>query len=322
VQRPMSVAGFSLPIMTDIAADRYSLSEDPKPLKGRIAIVSGASRGAGRGIAMELANSGAIVYCTGRSVRGDTTGRPESIDETVDLIRDAGGTAIALRADHTDPKQVEAVFGRIDEERDGRLDIVVNDIWGGDELTEWGRPFWEHSLEKGLRMLERAVSTHLITSHYAVPLLVARRGGVVFEITDGKTYDYRGSFYYDLAKTAAMRMAMTMADELRPHGVAAIAVTPGFLRSEAMLGDLDESNWREKIQEDRFFAFSETPRYIGRAVAALAADPSIMARSGRTLATWDLAEQYGFTDTDGTQPHWERNFKTESLRDETGPGES
>jgi NAD(P)-dependent dehydrogenase (short-subunit alcohol dehydrogenase family) len=285
-----------------------------RSLENQVAIVAGATRGAGRGIAVELGAAGATVYCTGRSVRGKTTGRPETIDETAELVTQAGGQGIAVQVDHTQPAQVDALFQRIAGERKGQLDIVVNDIWGGDELAEWDVPFWEHSLQAGLTMLERAVNTHVITSHYAAPLLVRRKRGVIFEITDGKTYDYRGTFFYDLVKVTVMRMALTMAKELEPHQVAAMAVTPGFLRSEAMLEHfgVTEQNWRDGAKQDRFFAFSETPHYIGRAIVALASDPNILSKTGQTLATWDLVEEYGFTDLDGTQPHWERNYRAET----------
>lgn len=280
-------------------------------LKGKVALVAGATRGAGRGIAVELGAAGATVYCTGRSVRGNTTGRLETIEETAELVAKAGGQGIAVQVDHTKPAEVKALIDRIDKEQSGQLDIVVNDIWGGDELTEWHAPFWKHDLTKGLAMLERAISTHIITSHFATPLLVKRKSGIIFEITDGKTYDYRGSFFYDLVKTAVMRMAKTMAIELESYNVAAIAVTPGFLRSEAMLEGFGatEANWQEGAKKDRLFAFSETPHYIGRAITALAADPKIMDKTGQTMATWDLAEEYNFTDLDGRQPHWQRNFE-------------
>jgi NAD(P)-dependent dehydrogenase (short-subunit alcohol dehydrogenase family) len=286
-----------------------------KPLKGKIALVAGATRGAGRGIAVELGAAGATVYCTGRSVRGQTTGQPETIDDTAELVTKAGGKGIAVRVDHTKPAEVEALIARINKEQNSHLDIVVNDIWGGDELAQWGVPFWAHDLDNGLKMLDRAINTHIITSHYAAPLLVKRKQGIIFEITDGKTYDYRGTFFYDLVKITVMRMAKTMAIELEPHNVAAIAVTPGFLRSEAMLGDLTEENWRERIKQDKFFAFSETPHYIGRAIVALAADPKVMTKTGQTLATWDLAEEYGFIDLDSTQPHWQRSYEAEIAKE-------
>lgn len=287
-----------------------------RDLEARVAVVAGATRGAGRGIAVELGTAGATVYCTGRSVRGKTTGRPEAVDETAELVTRAGGTGISIQVDHTHPGQVKALFERIASEQNGQLDIVVNDIWGGDELAEWGVPFWQHSLEAGLKMLERAVNTHIITSHYAAPLLVKRKQGVLFEITDGKTYDYRGTFFYDLVKVTVMRMASTMAKELEPYHVAALAVTPGFLRSEAVLDHfgVTEKTWRKAVKKDRFFAFSETPHYIGRAIVALASDPKIMEKTGQTVATWDLAEEYGFTDLDGTRPHWQRNYEAENER--------
>ena len=235
-------------------------------LEKKVAIVAGATRGAGRGIAVELGAAGATVYCTGRSVRGKTTGRPETIEETAELVKRAGGHGIAIPADHTQPEHVDALFQRIALEQKGQLDIVVNDIWGGDELTQWDVPFWEHSLADGLTMLERAVNTHINTSHYATPLLIKRKQGVIFEITDGRTYDYRGSFFYDLVKVTVMRMALTMAKDLAPYHVAAMAVTPGFLRSEAMLDHfgVTEENWRDGAKQDRFFAFSETALYWAR----------------------------------------------------------
>lgn len=284
-----------------------------RPLENKIAVVAGGTRGAGRGIAVELGAARATVYCTGRSIKGKTTGRPETVDETAELVNEAGGKGIAVRVDHTQPDQVRDLFERIDSENNGRLDIVVNDIWGGDELTEWGVPFWQHSLDAGLTMIERAVNTHIVTSHYAAPLLVRRRQGVIFEITDGNTYDYRGTFFYDLVKVSVMRMALTMAQDLEPYGVAAVAVTPGFLRSEAMLDHFGvaEANWREGAKQDKFFAYSETPHYTGRAIVALAADPNLMSKSGKTLATWDLAKEYGFTDVDGTRPDWQRNYQAE-----------
>jgi NAD(P)-dependent dehydrogenase (short-subunit alcohol dehydrogenase family) len=286
---------------------------DSQRLKGTVALVAGATRGAGRGIAVELGAAGATVYCTGRSVTGQTTGRPETIDETAELVIKAGGRGIPMRVDHTRPAEVKALVERVEKEQHGRLDILVNDIWGGDELTQWDKTFWEHDLEDGLKMLEQAVNTHIITSHYAARLLVRRRHGVIFEITDGKTYDYRGTFFYDLVKTTIMRLAKTMAIELAPHNVAVVAVTPGFLRSEAMLEHfgVTEENWSEGAKRDKFFAFSETPHYIGRAIAALAADPQIMGKSGQTTATWDLSEEYKFTDLDGSQPHWQRNHEAE-----------
>ncbi len=287
-----------------------------KLLKNKVAVVAGATRGAGRGIAVELGAAGAIVYCTGRSIKGKTSGRPETINETADMVTKAGGKGIAIQVDHTQSDQVQELFQQISGEHNGRIDLLVNDIWGGDELTEWNVPYWEHSLDAGLQMLERAIHTHIITSHYATSLLLKSKSGIIFEITDGKTYDYRGTFFYDLVKVSVMRMAYSMAKDLRPHNVAAVAVTPGFLRSEAMLDHfgVTEKKWRDGIKGDKYFAFSETPHYIGRAIVALATDPKIMDKSGKTVATWDLSEEYGFVDMDGSQPHWQRNYEAEIAR--------
>src|SRR5262245_7169195 len=197
-----------------IIAFEQMIAMESKSLKGKVALVAGATRGAGRGIAVELGAAGATVYCTGRSVRGQTTGRPETIDETAELVTIAGGQGIAIRVDHAKPVEVEGLIGRIDKEQHGHLDIVVNDIWGGDELAQWGVQFWAHNLEAGLKMLDRAINTHIITSHYTAPLLVKRKQGMIFEITDGKNYDYRGTCFYDLVKITVMRMARTMAIEL------------------------------------------------------------------------------------------------------------
>jgi NAD(P)-dependent dehydrogenase (short-subunit alcohol dehydrogenase family) len=288
-----------------------------QPLYGRVAVVAGGTRGAGRGIAVELGAAGATVYVTGRTARGGPSpmGRPETVDDTAELVTAAGGRGIAVRVDHTVVGQVRALFARVAEEQDGRLDLLVNDIWGGDPLTQWGTPFWEHDLANGLRMQELAVTTHLITSHAAAPLLVARGRGLVVEMTDGADAGYRGSLYYDLAKASVIRLALGQAEDLRPHGVAAVAVTPGFMRSEAVLDHLGvtEADWRDGVAKDRHFAASETPRYVGRAVAALAADPDVMAVSGQTLTSWGLAARYGFTDVDGARPDWGAYFREHVL---------
>ena len=283
-----------------------------KPLEGKIAVVAGATRGAGRAIAVSLAESGATVYCTGRSVRGSTTGRPETIDETADLC---GARGIAVRCDHAEEKQVSALFARVREEA-GRLDILVNDTWGGDPLVEWGKPFWELSLENTRAMLRSAVWAHLVTARLGVPLMIPRKSGLVVEVTDGDFLGYRGNFAYDLAKIGPIRLAHDMAHDLRPHGIAAVAVTPGFLRSEAMLErfGVTEANWRDATKQDRHFAHSESPWFVGRAVAHLAADPQVLRKSGRVYASWTLAKEYGFTDRDGSTPDWSAHWEAEIAR--------
>ncbi|RCG32068.1 SDR family NAD(P)-dependent oxidoreductase [Sphaerisporangium album] len=291
------------------------MTMEKRPLAGKVALVAGGTRGGGRGIAVELGAAGATVYVTGRSSgagRSDLD-RPETIEETA-------GKGIPVRIDHSRPNEVRALVDRIATEQDGRLDILVNSVWGGDPLTDWEHPLWEQDLETGLRLLRQAVETHVITSRFALPLMVVRKTGLVVEVTDGNTARYRGSFFYDLAKSAVIRLAVAQASELKPHGVVAVAITPGFLRSEAMLEHfgVTEANWRDGVSKDPNFAHSETPAYLGRAVAALAADPNVMAKTGRALATWGLYQEYGFTDIDGTQPdfaaHWAR-----SLEDEYGP---
>ncbi|WP_405533198.1 SDR family oxidoreductase [Streptomyces avidinii] len=292
----------------------------PTPqLAGMVALVAGGTRGGGRGIAVELGAAGATVYVTGRSSaagRSDLD-RPETIEETAEKVTAAGGLGVPVRTDHSDPEEVRALVERIAAEQDGRLDILVNSVWGGDPLTDWEHPLWEQDLDQGLRLLRQAVETHVITSRYALPLMVTRGSGLVVEVTDGNTARYRGSFFYDMAKSAVIRLAVAQAAELRPHGVAAVALTPGFLRSEAMLEQfgVTEANWRDGAAGDPNFAHSETPAYLGRAVVALAADPDVIARTGRALATWDLHKEYGFTDADGSRPdfaaHWARTLEAE-----------
>jgi NAD(P)-dependent dehydrogenase (short-subunit alcohol dehydrogenase family) len=276
-----------------------------KPLAGKIAVVAGATRGAGRGIACELGAAGAVVYCSGRSVRGRpaTAGRQETIDETAEMVTERGGTGIPVRTDHTEEEQVRALFDRVREER-GRLDVLVNDVWGGDELTEWGTPFWKLSMDKGLRMLRQAVWSHVLTSRHGAPMMVERGTGLIVEITDGDFLGYRGNLFYDLSKMGAIRLAYAFAQDLRGGGVTALAVTPGFLRSEAMLDHfgVTEANWRDATARSRHFAESETPFYVGRAVAALAADPDVGRRAGGVFASWTLAREYGFDDVDGRRP--------------------
>jgi len=278
-------------------------------LEGKVALVAGATRGAGRGIARELGAAGAIVYCTGRSTKQQRSemNRPETIEETAELIERDGGRAIPVQVDHLDPSQVEALVARIEREQ-GRLDVLVNDIWGGDHFIQWNTPVWEYSLDNGLRMLQLAINTHLITNHYALPLLMKNKGGVVVEVTDGTAeYNddhYRVSLFYDLAKTSVVRMAWSLAQELKPHECTAVALSPGWLRSEQMLDNygVSEENWRDAAKVQPHFVITETPRYVGRAVAHLAADADVARWNGQSLSSGQLAKIYGFTDVDGSQP--------------------
>jgi NAD(P)-dependent dehydrogenase (short-subunit alcohol dehydrogenase family) len=300
-----------------------------KALKGMIALVAGATRGAGRGIAIALGEAGATVYCTGRSSRehprehsqGRPTahGRPETIEETAELVTAAGGRGIAVRVDHTEPEDVKKLVAGIKRRHKG-LDILVNDVWGGDAITEWGKTFWAVNLENGLGMLKQAVHSHIITSYCAVPLMLGRGRGIIFEITDGDAFYDRGNLFYDLVKISVIRLAFAMARELRKRDIVSVALTPGFLRSEAVLDHfgVSEANWKDVAKKAKNkekntgsqndapndFMVSESPRYIGRAVVALAADPKVKAKSGRVFSSWALAREYGFTDLDGTQPHW------------------
>jgi NAD(P)-dependent dehydrogenase (short-subunit alcohol dehydrogenase family) len=279
------------------------------PLEGKVALVSGATRGGGRGIAVALGEAGATVYATGRSTRERRSeiDRSETIEETAELVTAAGGEGIAVAVDHLDPRQVAALIERIDSNH-GRLDVLVNDIWGAEHLFEWNAPVWEHDLDNGLRLLRLAIDTHLITSHHALPLLVRRPGGLVVEVTDGTAaYNadhYRVSMFYDLAKTSVIRLAWAQARELEPHECAAVALTPGWMRSELMLEHhgVSESNWRDATERTPHFCISETPTYLGRAVAALAGDPDASRWNGASLSSGQLARVYGFTDLDGTQP--------------------
>lgn len=283
-----------------------------KPLAGRVAVVAGATRGAGRGIAWALGEAGATVYCTGRSVRGRpaTEGRAETIEETAEGVSARGGRGLAARVDHTDPEQVAALFARVRAD-EGRLDVLVNDVWGGDPLTEWGTPPWKLDLAKGRTLLERAVWSHVVTARFGLELMVERDSGLVVEVTDGDFSGYRGALFYDLAKAGAIRLAYAYSVELRRQGVTAVAVTPGFLRSEAMLDHFGvaESNWRDAGAKDPHFLESETPLFVGRAVAALAADPNVREKNGRVLGSWTLAREYGFVDADGRRPDWGAYFE-------------
>jgi len=282
----------------------------PGPLAGKVALVTGATRGAGRGTAVALGEAGATVYCTGRSTRNGRSeyDRPETIEETAELVDAAGGAGIAVEVDHLQPVQVQALVQRIDAEQ-GRLDVLVNDIWGGEKLAEWNTPIWEHDLDGGLRMLRLAIDTHLITSHYALALLIRRRGGLVVEMTDGtqayNAANYRLSTFYDLAKTAVLRLAFAQGTELEPHGCTAVALTPGWMRSEMMLEiyAVTEDTWRDAVAGNpHFSAISESTRFVGRAVAALAADPRRERHNGGSFSSGGLAREYGFTDLDGSQP--------------------
>ncbi|MGV2098387.1 SDR family oxidoreductase [Rhizobium sp. 21-4511-3d] len=278
-------------------------------LRGKVALVAGGTRGAGRGIAIELGAAGATVYVTGRSTRGQRSeyNRPETIEETAELVEAAGGRAIALRVDHLVPQEVEALVARIRGE-EGRLDILVNDIWGGEHLTEWEKPVWEHSLENGLKMLRLAIDTHFITARYALPLLIERPGGLLVEMTDG-TADYNATHYrlnpyYDLVKTGVTRMAWAHGKDLEKHGCTAVSMTPGWMRSEMMLEiyGVAEETWRESTIAPAHFVISETPRFVGRAVAALAGDAQMGRFNGQSLSSGGLAKVYGFDDVDGSRP--------------------
>jgi NAD(P)-dependent dehydrogenase (short-subunit alcohol dehydrogenase family) len=274
-----------------------------KPLAGKIAVVAGATRGAGRGIATALGEAGATVYCTGRSIPGSPgmKNRPETIQETAEIVTARGGHGIAVRVDHTIPAEVASLFERV-----GPFDILVNDIWGGDDLVEWGKKLWETKLEDGLTLIDRALKTHIITSHFGLPRM--RTGGLVVEITDGDSYFYRGHFYYDLVKTTVIRMAFALSQELKNRGITALAVTPGFLRSEWMLDHfgVTEANWRDAATKVKSFIASETPLFVGRGIAALAADPNVATKNGRVFASWDLGDEYSIMDADGTRPHFVR----------------
>ncbi len=298
------------------------MNSQERPLEGRIALVAGATRGAGRGIAVALGELGATVICTGRSGQGRRDpglegaeaapgarspfaleGRPETIEESAALVDAAGGRGIARRVDHTDEAQVAALAAEVGAEH-GRLDILVNDIWGGDALVDWERAPWDQPIDKGRLMLDRGLMSHVITCRHAIPLLKRSDRGLIVEITDGDSMAWRGSLFYDLTKTAVIRLAFGLSEALREDGIAAVALTPGFLRSEVLLDffEVDDATWREAA--DPHFAFSESPRFVGRALAALAADPDLMARSGKTLSSWGLARDYGLVDLDGQRPDW------------------
>ncbi|MEX5219856.1 MAG: SDR family oxidoreductase [Nitrospira sp.] len=280
-----------------------------KSLAGKVALVAGATRGAGRGIAIELGAAGATVYVTGRTTRDQPSeyARPETIEETAELVSASGGAGIAVRVDHLVPDEVEALGHRIRTEQ-GRLDVIVNDIWGGENLKEWDTPVWKHNLPNGLRLLRLGIETHLITAHHALPLLIEQPGGLLVEVTDGTAeyneQHYRINPFYDLAKVAVTRMAWAHAKDLAPYGATSVSITPGWLRSEIMLEafGVTEENWRDATVTVPHFAISETPRFIGRAVAALAADPNHSRWNGQSLSSGQLAQVYGFTDLDCSRP--------------------
>ena len=283
-----------------------------RPLERKIAIVAGATRGAGRGIARALGEQGATVYCTGRTTRRTSSpmGRPETIEDTATMVTEAGGEGIAVRVDHLKESEVRRLVARVRREQ-GRLDVLVNDIWGGDRLTKWGPPFWQLSAKQGLELLEGALFTHLITARHAAPLMVQQGGGLIVEVTDGDAGWHRGNLYYDLAKSTVVRLAFDMAEELKAHGVACVALTPGFMRSEAVLDHfgVTEARWRDAIATDPHFEFSETPLFVGRAVAALARDPNVKAMTGRLFSSWQLAKKYKLKDADGRRPDWGAHVK-------------
>ena len=280
----------------------------PGPLSGKVALVAGATRGAGRGIAVQLGACGATVYCTGRTTGSQRSemNRPETIEETAALVDAAGGRGIAVQVDHLDPQQVRALVARIEREQ-GRLHVLVNDIFGATKI-EWNKSVWESDLEYGLHLLRLAIDTHAITSHFAIPLMLKERGGLVVEVNDGTAeYNdttYRNSFFYDLAKSGVQRMGFSLAHELGPHGATAVSLTPGWLRSEAMLDafQVTEANWHDATKFQPHFAISETPAFVGRAVAALAQDPNVARWNGKSLSSGQLAKVYGFADLDGSQP--------------------
>ncbi|GGV37082.1 SDR family oxidoreductase [Streptomyces spectabilis] len=287
-------------------------------LSGKVALVAGATRGGGRAMAVELGRAGATVYVTGRTARGavSETGRPaETVEQTADLVTAAGGEGIAVMVDHLQDAQVRELVARIERDH-GRLDILVNVIWGGDHLVEYGKKvrMWEHDLDKGRRMLRLGVESHFVTSHYALPLMIRRPGGLVVEITDGTEElnhaHYREPFFFDLAKYAPFRMVKALAQEGEEYGCTALALAPGFMRTEAVLEKfgVTEENWRDACATSPDFAMSETPAFVARVLAALATDPDVARFNGRSVSAGGLAREYGITDVDGSAPDPARYF--------------
>jgi NAD(P)-dependent dehydrogenase (short-subunit alcohol dehydrogenase family) len=285
-----------------------------KPLDKRVAVVAGATRGAGRGIAQMLGEAGATVYCTGRSSRTQPNtsshhhaGRPETIEETAELVDAAGGKGIPIRVDHTVEEEVSNLFNRVKRERK-TLEVLVNVITGS-PVKSWS-PFWKQSVANGRAMFDGWVWPHVVTCRNAVPLMVAGKRGLIVEIVEQDAIGYHGQFFFDLFETALKRIAFALAEELAPHGVSALAITPGFMRTEAILDKfgVTEDNWREAAEHNAQakqygFIHSETPCFVGRAVAALAADAGVSGWSGGVYSSWGLSQEYGFTDLDGTQPN-------------------
>lgn len=278
-------------------------------LAGQVALVAGATRGAGRGIARALGEAGAVVYCTGRSAAGHPRGmdRPETIDETVAMIVQAGGRAVEVRVDHTREDEVASLAARVRGET-GRLDVLVNSIWGADPQIDWGRRFWEVDLSQVRGYLDQTLISHVITSRHLVPLMVEANRGLIVEVIDGHFAGYRGHILYDLVKSSLSRLAYGMAMELARTGITALSLSPGFLRSEAVLDHfgVGQDNWRDAVAKDPFFAESESPYLVGRTVVALAADPAVGRRAGLMHFAADLGREYGFTDIDGHQPDFPR----------------
>ncbi|NEC70972.1 SDR family oxidoreductase [Streptomyces rochei] len=278
-------------------------------LRGKIALVAGATRGAGRAIAVQLGAAGATVYVTGRTTRERRSeyNRSETIEETAELVTEAGGTGIAVPTDHLVPEQVRVLADRVDAEQ-GRLDVLVNDVWGGERLFEFDKKVWEHDLDAGLRLMRLGVDTHAISSHFLLRLLVRQPGGLVVEMTDGTAaYNgshYRNSYFYDLVKNSVLRMGFVLAHELKSYGGTAVTLTPGWMRSEMMLETLGvtEETWRDALAEVPHFCISESPSYVGRAVAALAGDANVARWNGQSVSSGQLAREYGFTDLDGSRP--------------------